>query len=68
RFAQKPNLLAHQKTHLGRQPFTCLECPKRFKSKLSLRVHQRVHTGTPGAAPGTLDPAGSPFPCALCGE
>uniref|UniRef100_A0A8C5TQ54 C2H2-type domain-containing protein n=1 Tax=Malurus cyaneus samueli TaxID=2593467 RepID=A0A8C5TQ54_9PASS len=42
RFAQKPNLLAHQKTHLGRQPFTCLECPKRFKSKLSLRVHQRV--------------------------
>ncbi|XP_018426040.1 PREDICTED: zinc finger protein OZF-like [Nanorana parkeri] len=44
-FADRSELMEHQKTRPVKKPFPCPDCGKRFPRKSNLYMHRRVHTG-----------------------
>lgn len=48
-FKYKPNLLVHEKTHLGLYPYYCPYCNKGESATSNLKSHmRRYHTGVEG--------------------
>ncbi|VCX37062.1 unnamed protein product, partial [Gulo gulo] len=44
-FSMAKNLKRHHRIHIERKPYECSECPKSFRYKSKLIIHQRTHTG-----------------------
>ncbi|XP_041434961.1 oocyte zinc finger protein XlCOF7.1-like isoform X2 [Xenopus laevis] len=55
-FTTEADLLRHQETHRGANPFVCSLCKKSFVCHSDLIVHVRSHIGE------------KPFSCSLCGK
>ena len=53
-FAQKSNLMRHERTHTGEKPFKCKVCDRNFSQKGNLKEHELIHTGE------------KPFQCRVC--
>ncbi|CRL01483.1 CLUMA_CG014387, isoform A [Clunio marinus] len=45
RFADRSNMILHNRLHSGVKPFACTLCPKRFSKKHHLGTHMNYHTG-----------------------
>ncbi|XP_068111914.1 zinc finger protein 771-like isoform X2 [Hyperolius riggenbachi] len=55
-FAQREELITHERRHTQKKPYSCSECGKRCTWKGELMNHVRIHTGE------------KPFSCPDCGK
>lgn len=56
KYSNKSRLEVHQRTHLGKKPFTCNICNKSFNEKGNLKTHSLFHSNI------------RPFLCDKCGK